>query len=111
MDQKRGVGVTVSICDFSSSDRWKALVLYGLNTATYKIALAKTLLELAQSPQTAIQWSDLSKRFFNQYRSRLEANGGLPQSGLAGRRTKMERIVFEDDVGTDSLKQALFKDQ
>ena len=35
----------MSICDFSSSDRWKALVLYGLNTATYKIALAKTLLE------------------------------------------------------------------
>ncbi|MDB4664411.1 HNH endonuclease [bacterium] len=97
----------MSIRDFSSSDRWRALVLYGLNTATYKIALAKTLLELAQSPQTAIQWSDLSKRFFNQYRSRLEANGGLPQSGLAGRRTKMERIVAEFRTGQASEADAI----
>ncbi len=91
MNQKRGVGVTVSICDFSSSDRCRALVLYGLNGATYKTALAKTLLELSKSQQTAIQWSDLSKRFFNQYRTRLDANGGMPQSGLAGRRRKNGR--------------------
>ena len=97
----------MSICDFSSSDRWKALVLYGLNTATYKIALAKTLLELAQSQQTEVAWSELSKRFFDQYRLRLDANGGMPQSGLAGRRTKMERIVAEFRTGQASEADAI----
>jgi len=28
---------------FSTEDYWKALILYGLNQATYKIALGKTL--------------------------------------------------------------------
>ena len=94
---------------FSSSDRWRALVLYGLNTATYKIALAKTLLELAQSQQTEVAWSELSQRFFNQYQWRLEANGGMPQSGLAGRRTKMERIVAEYRTGQVSEADAIAK--
>lgn len=31
---------------FTGKDYWKALVLYGLNQATYKIALGKTLLDL-----------------------------------------------------------------
>ena len=97
----------MSLSNFSSSDRWKALVLYGLNTATYKIALAKTLLELAQSQQTEVAWSELSTRFFDQYRMRLEANGGMPQSGLAGRRTKMERIVAEFRTGQASEANAI----
>ncbi len=30
--------------NFSPSDYWKGIVLYGLNAATYKMALAKCLL-------------------------------------------------------------------
>jgi len=33
---------------FGNVDYWKAIILYGLNVATYKIALGKTLLELAK---------------------------------------------------------------
>ena len=32
---------------FEDVDYWKGIVLYGLNQATYKIALGKTILELA----------------------------------------------------------------
>jgi hypothetical protein len=34
---------------FDDSDYWKGIVLYGLNQATYKIALGKTILELASA--------------------------------------------------------------
>ena len=97
----------MTISDFSSSDRWRALVLYGLNTATYKIALARTLLQLGQSQQNVVTWSELSRLFFEEYRSRLESNGGMPQSGLAGRRTKMERIVAEFRTGRVSEADAI----
>jgi len=36
--------MSLDVAVFSPQDRWKALVLYGLNTATYKIAFGKTLL-------------------------------------------------------------------
>ena len=41
---------------FSPQDHWKALVLYGLNTATYKIAFGKTLLKLATEGITTVSW-------------------------------------------------------
>jgi hypothetical protein len=85
--------------DFSSSDCWKALVLYGLNTATYKIALAKVLLSFAQANHGTISWADLSNAFFEQYRLRLEQNGAMPQGALPTRRTTMERIVAEYRLG------------
>lgn len=97
----------MTISDFSSSDRWRALVLYGLNTATYKIALARTLLQLGQSQQNVVAWGELSRLFFEEYRSRLESNGGMPQSGLSGRRTKMERIVAEFRTGRVSEADAI----
>ena len=89
----------MAINDFSSSDCWRALVLYGLNTATYKIAMAKTLLNFAKADQTVIQWNDLAQAFFQEYRDRLENKGGMPQSNLPNRRTKMERILAEYRIG------------
>ena len=39
---------------FANVDYWKAIILYGLNVATYKIALGKTLLGLAQNNKNEI---------------------------------------------------------
>ena len=97
----------MAIDDFSSSDCWRALVLYGLNTATYKIALAKTLLRLGQANQNVVEWSDLSKAFFEEYRNRLEDNGEMPQGSFPMRRTKMERILSEYRLGKTTESDAI----
>ena len=103
----RGVKMNRAFNDFSCHDRWKALVLYGLNTATYKMALARTLLKLGASQRSKVQWGELAKGFFDEYESRLSSNGGMPQSGLVGRRTKMERIVAKYQSGSVSRADAI----
>ena len=42
---------------YTSRDYWKAIILYGLNNATYKIAFGKTLLELAGRNTTHVAWN------------------------------------------------------
>ena len=39
--------------NYSNRDYWRAIILYGLNNATYKVALGKTLLDLAQRGTSA----------------------------------------------------------
>jgi 5-methylcytosine-specific restriction endonuclease McrA len=77
---------------FEPTDYWRAIILYGLNNATYKIALGKTLLLLAQQGETTVNWSTLSKTYLDEYRSRL-ANNPLPQQANPSRLTVMEQIV------------------
>lgn len=77
---------------FEDKDFWKAIVLYGLNQATYKIALAKTLLDLATKDKEVIEWEVLSRLYLDNYISRL-ANNPVPQQSNPARKTKMERII------------------
>lgn len=84
---------------FNDVDLWKALVLYGLNQATYKIGLAKTLLDLSNKGKTKVLWPELSEAFFEQYRQRLLVDEPLPQQGNSSRRTKMEQIVAATQTG------------
>ena len=97
----------MTIGNFSNSDCWRALVLYGLNTATYKIALARTLLRFGQSQQNVVTWNDLSNAFFKEYRDRLQNNGGMPQCGLVNRRTRMEQICAAYRIGKISEADAI----
>jgi hypothetical protein len=82
-----------SLTKFSAQDHWKAVTLYGLNTATYKIALAKSLLHFCQRGLTRVSWDDLSAQFFNEYLQRLESDSPMPQMGQPGRLTEMEKII------------------
>lgn len=79
--------------DFSPTDYWKALILYGLNQATYKIALGKALLSLSAQGYNRVPWDVLAMEFFELYRGRLDVNDPLPQQATPGRQTTMERIV------------------
>ena len=101
------IGVALELHDFSNTDCWRALVLYGLNTATYKIALAKTLLDFALANQSTVTWPELSRAFFEQYRRRLQQNDGMPQGGTPGRRTKMEQFFAEYRLGKLTESQAI----
>lgn len=84
---------------------WRAIVLYGLNTATYKIALGRTISNLVVEGQTQISLDQLSSSFLDVYVERLKQ--GKPQILNAGRLTKMERIVSLLDLGVISRDEAV----
>lgn len=69
----------------SNADYWRAIVLYGLNVATYKIALAKCLYGFSKAGITNVSMQQLAQAFFYQYRERLQ--NGMPH------RNKMARIT------------------
>ena len=85
--------------DFSPKDYWQALVLYGLNQATYKIALGKTLLNLSLAGANRVSWEQLSQEFLKQYTTRLSVAEPMPQQSIPSRRTKMEQIIASVNQG------------
>jgi len=49
--------------DPSLESQWRALILFGKNSATYKFAFAKSLLELVDQETTRISLKDLAVPF------------------------------------------------
>ena len=78
--------------DFTSKDKWKGIILFGLNAATYKMALAKSLLEFSSMGKTIVPWDELSENYLGHYLERLKSKN-MPQQGIPHRRTVMEKIV------------------
>lgn len=93
--------------EFSTKDHWKAVTLYGLNTATYKIALAKSLLVFCERGVNQVSWDALSAQFFNEYLLRLEVESPMPQMGQPGRLTEMEKIIAAYTAGTIDKGEAI----
>ena len=83
---------------FSNEEYWKSIILYGLNASTYKIALGKTLLTLAQQGQSRVSWENLSLEFLSQYKQRLNVDDPMPQLENPARKTVMERIVHAHNL-------------
>ena len=94
--------------DYSNRDYWKAIILYGLNNATYKIALGKTLLDLAGRDVTHVPWNLLSEEFLKQYKDRLD-QAVMPQQTNPSRQTVMERIISQFNHGQLSWSEAVEK--
>jgi hypothetical protein len=92
---------------FSEVEFWNGIILYGLNAATYKIALGKTLLDLSQVNQEVVTWDALSKAYFDNYLARLSADQAMPQQSNPARLTIMERIVKEYQLGKLTYAQAV----
>lgn len=84
--------------NLNEKDLWRMLTLYGLNTATYKIALAECLYNFTQKSQTNISMEMLAKEFFDLYNNRL--SNRMPQLSHPTRMTVMERAVtfFESNI-------------
>lgn len=55
--------IEFQINDTSVESQWRALILFGKNSATYKFAFAKSLLEFIEREKTIIKLSELSKPF------------------------------------------------
>lgn len=92
--------------DFTSEDYFKGIVLFGLNAATYKMALAQTLLKASRNQSNVIQWGELAETYFDIYLNRL-ADNAMPQQGNPHRLTKMERIVKEFQIGSITRFEAV----
>src|SRR5215212_5886709 len=84
---------------------WRAIVLYGQNTATYKIALARCIERFVQQGSDRVPLSHLSEAFLDLYIERLQT--GKPQLVLPGRLTVMERIVSRQQQGAIARDEAI----
>lgn len=86
-------------------DLWRMITLYGLNTATYKIALAQCLCNFTEADKTHIIMDMLAKEFFDIYNNRL--NNGMPQLSNEMRLTVMEKIVARYKEGVVNYAEAI----
>lgn len=91
--------------DFSDKDYWRMLTLYGLNTATYKIALGECLYNFVNDNKSDISMDMLAKEFFDLYNARLDK--GMPQLDHQTRLTVMERIVTKYKGGVVDYGEAI----
>lgn len=97
----------MNINDFSKEDFWRTIILYGLNQATYKIALGQSLIRFSQQQKNFVTMNELAEDFFDMYKERLE--NGKPQLATPNRQTAMERIVNLYNIGKLTRSQALEK--
>lgn len=76
-----------------SNDLWHILILFGKNSSTYKMALAKCLLAYASSNREKVSLDDLTRDFYNLYVHKVKA--GKPQGGILGKKTYVEQEIFQ----------------
>jgi hypothetical protein len=92
--------------NFNPDELWRAIILYGLNQASYKMALGKVLIDQTTNGTHEISWEPLSRSFLDAYIERIEQTG-MPQQATTGRLTKMERIVSQFNLGQINYDQAI----
>jgi len=62
------------INDPSIESQWRAIILFGKNSATYKFAFAKSLLDLIEHQKTHITLSELAVPFADSIIEHLKTN-------------------------------------
>ena len=92
--------------DLKPNELWRAIILYGLNQASYKMALGKVLIDQTSTGAHEISWKQLSKCFLDAYINRLDQTN-MPQQGTVGKQSIMERIVKQLDLEKITYDQAI----
>ncbi|MFP5111630.1 HNH endonuclease domain-containing protein [Bacillaceae bacterium C204] len=95
----------MSVFEYNNEDYWRAIILYGLNQATYKIALGQSLIRFSEQGKTTIRMNELAEDFFTMYLKRLI--NGKPQLATPNRQTAMERIINLYNNGLLNRTQAI----
>ena len=62
------------INDPTLESQWRAIILFGRNSATYKFAFAKSLLELVDNETNRINLKDLSQPFVDNILNHIKSN-------------------------------------
>jgi hypothetical protein len=90
------------INDPSIESQWRSIILFGKNTATYKFAFAKALLELIEQQKTKIKISELAIPFANAIIEHLQKNdkqGSSPSSKfLEGCRKYIDNSISKEHL-------------
>ncbi|MBB5964232.1 HNH endonuclease domain-containing protein [Planomonospora venezuelensis] len=94
MDYRRGVVTAESV--------WRAIVLYGANSATYKFAFGATLLETAATGRTHVTLEELAPRYAELLCQALERQ---PRQNISGRSRFLDacRDFNAGDLDRDAL--------
>ncbi len=66
--------IRFQVNDPSLESQWRAIILFGKNSATFKFAFAKSLIELVDKETTRISLSDLAVPFSKNIMEHLKAN-------------------------------------
>ncbi|TNP14134.1 HNH endonuclease [Bacillus tropicus] len=93
--------------NFTKEDFWRTIILYGLNQATYKIALGQSLIRFSEQQRNVVSMNELAEDFFDMYLERLK--NGKPQLATPNRQTAMERIINSYNIGKLTRSQAIEK--
>jgi hypothetical protein len=67
--------------DISLESQWRAIILFGKNSATYKFAFGKALLQLTSSETNSVTLKDLSPLFVESILQHLKLNNKQGNSG------------------------------
>ena len=90
----------------SEDEIWSAVVKYGKNASTYKMALGDLLIGYAKNNREQIDLDELASDFFNIYKNRM--TNGLRQNKSKGKTPYVEQEVWavnEDGVPEDRALQ------
>lgn len=86
-------------------DYWRALILYGRNASTYKIALGNLLMDYASRGVDRVDTLDLAGDFIDLYMERCR--NGKPQLGQSGRKTIVEQEIDSITAGVKRKEDTL----
>lgn len=87
--------------DLSLESQWRALILFGKNSATYKFAFGRALLELASKETNSINLKDLAPVYVNRILNHIKNNDKQGNSASstfldACRKFNSHEISYED---------------
>ena len=93
----------------SIDNYWRSIVLFGKNTASYKFALAKTLLELNESSNELIKLEDLAEPYSRHICRHLKHNDKQTTNPTS---TFIEscKKFNQDNISLDSLIEVTKKE-
>ncbi|SDL36187.1 HNH endonuclease [Salinimicrobium catena] len=94
--------VEFQVNDPSLESQWRAIILFGKNSATYKFAFAKSLLELASKETTRISLSDLAKPFATNIVDHLRVNDKQGNSS-SSKFLNSCRSFIQDEINEEEL--------
>lgn len=98
---------TISLVLIVPTDRdyWRALILYGKNQSTYKMALGQLLINYANRNFSKISMDELADDFLTVYEDRTKS--GMPQNKTLGRQTYVEQEVDNLKAGVGNREKSI----
>lgn len=88
-----------------AQDYWRALILYGKNQSTYKMALGQLLIKYANRNSAKVPMDELAEDFLGVYEERTKS--GKPQIMMLGRQTFVEQEIDKLRAGVGSREKSV----